>query len=216
MTKNIILVLSAIALIGIGLLIGVYGVGNSFGATSYDVSDLVGDVYQGKNHTLIFRDGIFQGAPISSLNVIGAATIGSTLDVTGALISGAFTQGGGINATSTSGVAVPLLASNFDTENVIDVTLNVQDATLSFPASSTLTSFIPSAGQTRTLFVRNATTTAAMDLTISGGTGVLLKMASSTNVAIIPGDTDGSNYAKLELIRKADTDIELLLSIFND
>lgn len=93
MTKNIILVLSAIALIGIGLLIGVYGVRSSFGSTVYDVSNLVGDVYQGMNHTLIFKDGIFQGAPIatttaisigSTLDVTGATTLGSTLGVTGA------------------------------------------------------------------------------------------------------------------------------------
>lgn len=123
--------------------------------------------------------------------------------------------GGGIFATSTSGTVVPLLASNFDKETVVDVTLNVQDATLSFPASSTI-SFLRNPGDTKVLFIRNATTTAAMDLTISGGTGVLLKMASSTNVAIVPGDTDGSNYAKIELIKKADKDIEALLSIFND
>lgn len=133
---------------------------------------------------------------------------------TSVFTAGTLTEGGGITATSTSGTVVPLLASNFDVENVIDVTLNVQDATLSFPATSTLTSFIPTAGQKRTLYIRNASTTAAMDLTITGGTGVLLKKATTT--AVVYGDTDGANYARIELTRKSNTDIEALLQIFMD
>jgi len=53
-----------------------------------------------------------------------------------------------------------------------------------------------------------------MDLTISGGTGVLLKAATSTK--IIPGDTDGANYGTITFTRKANTDIEALLDIFVD
>lgn len=125
-------------------------------------------------------------------------------------VGGALTQGGGIRATSTTGTVVPLLAADFDNENMIDITLNVQDATLSFPATTTLGSnFLPTAGMMRTFFIRNATTTASMDLTITGGTGFLLKKATST--AIILGDTDGAGYAELNLIRKANTDIEVLL-----
>ena len=131
-------------------------------------------------------------------------------------VGGAFTQGGGIRATSTTGTVVPLLAADFDNENMIDVTLNVQDATLSFPATTTLGSnFLPTAGMMRTFFVRNATTTASMDITLTGGTGMLLKKATSS--AIIMGDTDGGNYAQFNLIRKANTDIEVLLvNIFHD
>ena len=133
-------------------------------------------------------------------------------------VSGAFTQGGGITATSTSGNAVPLLATDFDTENVIDVTLNVLDATLTFPATTTLTGVVPTPGMTRTIFIRNASTTAAMDLTVNGGTGVLMKYASTTpaNVGVITGDTDGANYARVDLLRKANTDIEALVTMFKD
>lgn len=144
----------------------------------------------------------------------GGITITGATTLTGATTATTFTQGGGINATSTSGTVVPLLAADFDTENVIDVTLNVQDATLSFPATTTLTSFIPTAGQSRTLLVRNASTTAAMDVTIAGGTGVLLKKATTT--AVIYGDTDGANYGIITLTRKSNTDIEAMLNIFMD
>jgi len=125
------------------------------------------------------------------------------------------TVGGGIRATSTTGAVVPLVASDFNEEKVIDVTLNQVDATLSFPASSTLASFAPRPGDVRTIYVRNATTTSTMDLTISGGTGVLMKQATSTGV-MIPGDTDGANFARLDLIRKANGDFELLVEVFKD
>jgi len=166
-----------------------------------------------------YNDGYYSELDITTTGTLTAATgtFSSTLGITGATTASTFTQGGGVTSTSTSGSVVPLLASAFDTENVIDVMLNVQDATLSFPASSTLTSFIPTSGQTRTLFIRNATTTASIDLTISGGTGVLLKNASSSPSApTISGDTDGANYGVITLIRKANTDIEALLEIFKD
>lgn len=144
----------------------------------------------------------------------------STFPTTRALqIGGAFTQGGGVRATSTSGTVVPLLATDFDTENLIDVTLNVQSGTLSFPATTSLAStFLPATGMVRELFVRNATTTAATALTISGGTGILVKFASSTpaTTGLMSGDTDGANMAKVVLIRKANTDIEALVTFFKD
>lgn len=145
--------------------------------------------------------------------VDGVAVIDGSGNITGT--QGTFTQGGGVRATSTTALVVPLLATDFDTENVIDVTLNTGSGVLSFPATSTLTSFIPVAGQTRTIFIRNATTTASVDLGVSGGTGVLLKVASSSP-AFIAGDTDGSNYGVVTLLRKANTDIEALFSMYKD
>lgn len=124
------------------------------------------------------------------------------------------TQGGGVKATSTTGSADTLLYSNFDTENMIDYTANVSSVTLTLPASSTLKNFIPTVGQTRTIYIRNATTSANINLTISGGTGTLLKKATSS--ATIYGDTDGANFGRIDFIRKANTDIEALLSIFAD
>lgn len=128
-------------------------------------------------------------------------------------VHGVFTQGGGVRATSTVNAAETLLASDFDEENVIDYTLNQQDATLTLPASTTIPG-IPYAGNVRSVYIRNATTTAAMDLTIAGGTGTILKKATST--ATIKGDTDGDNYARIDFVRKANTDIDALLNIFID
>lgn len=166
------------------------------GDTNYDSLDVT-DGYKVDGTTIIDGSGNLDGVITSDTGSV------TTL-----------TQGGSIYSTSTSGTVIPLLAAAFDVESVIDVTLNVSDATLSFPATSTLSSFIPTAGQFRTVYVRNASTTAAMDLTVSGGTGVLLKKATTT--AIIYGDTDGANFARITLTRKANTDIEALLEIFVD
>jgi len=144
--------------------------------------------------------------------VSGSATFSSTLTGTGATTLATFTQGGGIRATSTVNSAETLLAADFDVENVIAYTLNVQDATLTLPATSTLSSFIATAGQTRSIFIRNATTTASMDLTIAGGTGMNLLVASSTKVIV--GNTSGSNSTRLDFVRRADTDIDVTMSIF--
>lgn len=134
-------------------------------------------------------------------------------------VYGVFTQGGGVRATSTSNSAETLLASDIDTENVVDYTANVSSVTLTLPASSTMTGLVPKAGLTRTIFIRNATTTAAINLTLAGGTGTILKQATSSNQAgakTIYGDTDGDNYARLDLIRKANTDIDVLMTVFRD
>lgn len=123
------------------------------------------------------------------------------------------TVGGDVRATSTTGTVVPLLATDFDNEAAIDVTANVSSVTLSFPASSTL-SIIPNPGDTKKFVVRNATTTAATSITFSGGTGMLFKKATTT--AVLPGDTDGANYANIILTRKANRDVEVLYNGFTD
>lgn len=148
------------------------------------------------------------------LSVADDLSVTDALSVSGATALETLTQGGGITSTSTSGNAVPIQATDIDVENVVDVTLNVSDATLSFAASSTFSAIVPNAGDTRTIRVRNATTTPTMDITITGGTGMLLKKATTT--AILFGDTDGANHVKLELLRKANTDIEIFATFFGD
>lgn len=150
-----------------------------------------------------------------TFSATGAATFGGALSITGALTSGLFTQGGGVTASST-GASVTMAGTEFDTENVLDYTINgaaTTDVTLTLSASTT--AICPStAGQSRTIYIRNATTSATADLTVAGGTGVLLKKATTT--AVIYGDTDGANFARLDIVKKANTDCEALMSIFMD
>lgn len=130
--------------------------------------------------------------------------------------SESFGQGifvGGRVASSTVNSAETLLSSTLENATVLDYTLNVQDATLTFPATSTI-GFMRTVGDTKTFFVRNATTTAAMDITFAGGTGMNYKKATSTKILV--GDTDGSNFAKVTLIRKANTDIDMIVDLYVD
>ena len=120
-------------------------------------------------------------------------------------------DGGGIRATSTVNSAETLLATDLNKAKVIAYTLNVQNATLTLPATSTLSSFIQLAGESRTIFIRNASTT-AKTLTIAGGTGMNLLVASTTNA--MPGNTSGSNSARLEFTRRADKDIDVTMDIY--
>lgn len=181
-----------IVVVAILVLVGGNSSANLGGTTNFDLLDTT-DGYAVDGTTVINGSGVFVGQLTST---------------------SALTQGGGIRATSTINSAETLTATDFDTENVIAYTLNVQSATLTLPASSTLSSFIPTAGQMRTVLVRNATTTAGLNLTIAGGTGTILKKATST--AVIYSDTDGDNYARLDFVRKTNSDIDVLMSIFAD
>lgn len=126
---------------------------------------------------------------------------------------GGQTVGGCITATSTTAAVGTLRTSEFQNCSVIDYTVNVADVTLTL-AASTSPAYPTLPGETRTIFIRNASTTATADLTIAAGTGVLLKKATTT--AVIYGDTDGANFAKLVFTRKANKDIEALLNIYMD
>ena len=149
--------------------------------------------------------------PASTAVYTGALTVTGATSISGALTSGAMTQGGGIYASSTANAAETLPASYFDTENVLDYTVNGANNTLTLPASSTLTAFIPTAGQTRELLIRNATTTANVNITISAGAG--MNLASSTQATIV-GNTSGASYGLLKFIRKANTNIDVIMTTF--
>lgn len=125
--------------------------------------------------------------------------------------SGLF-QGGRV-ASSTTSNAGTLLASSIENATVIDYTLNLSDVTLTLPATSTI-GFMRNPGDTKVFYVRNATTTATMDITFAGGTGMNYKKATSTKILV--GDTDGSNSARITLIRKANTDIDAIVDLFVD
>lgn len=120
---------------------------------------------------------------------------------------------GGEYATSTSGAQMPLVAGAIENVSTIRATLNVVDTTLTFPASSTI-GFMRNSGDTRVYWVKNATTTAAMDITFAAGTGMNFKNATTTKILI--GDTDGGNAARVTLIRQADSDIDMYLELFVD
>lgn len=86
-------VLAGIALLAIGFVLGVVGMkavpSTNLGGTSYDRTNLVGDVYQGLNSVLMMSAGVFVG-PINSSGAVtlsGTSVLSGTASVTGSLTS---------------------------------------------------------------------------------------------------------------------------------
>lgn len=170
-----------------------------------------GAFLQGQVQTdaFLFING-FAGGSTQQFLVDGSGNISAT----GSNTLNTLTQGGGITTTATTSTTYTAAAADFATANEVDITPNGASLTYTLPASSTLSSFIPTAGQTRTVFFRNATTTANVNITIAGGTGTFLR-TSATSSPIIVGNTAGSSYGKIDFIRKSNTDIAALLTEFN-
>lgn len=112
-------------------------------------------------------------------------------------------DGGGVRATSTNDITATLLAADFDKEKMIVFTPNVTGITLTLPASSTMTSFLPNAGENREIILCNGTTTSGASFTLAEGTGINLHQATSS-LAIQDGDCAMLNFTKA-----SDKDFEL-------
>ena len=109
-------------------------------------------------------------------------------------------------ATSTTGTTQTLKAADVAPDgvayDVVLLTPNVGDVTLTFPASSTLPSFLPTAGMSATQCWYNASTTAGIDITFAAGAGMDFEVSSST-VSANTAVSDGSVCFKF--IRKPKT-----------
>ena len=92
-----------------------------------------------------------------------------------------------VNSTSTIQTAQTLVATDIATYQSVILTPNTGDLTLTFPASSTLSTFIPTAGDRTEQCWYNATTTAGIDVTFAAGTGIDLEVATTTASALAPG-----------------------------
>lgn len=110
------------------------------------------------------------------------------------------TFGGNVLATSSVGSATYTAASLQNTTLIQHTAASA--LTVALPASSTLTGIIPKAGDSRTIYL-NAITS---NITVTGGTGTDLNSATSTPRVIANG------VARLDFIRKANSDIEVLFT----
>ena len=100
--------------------------------------------------------GGFPGPDIySELNIYG--------NVTSGLIS---------LATSTAGTGQVFTEAQLRDNKILDIVLNVQSATYTMPATSTMISLLPDIGMTREWFIHNATSTSGIVLTIVTGAGM--------------------------------------------
>lgn len=112
-----------------------------------------------------------------------------------------FTQGGVYYATTTANATASLLATDVDEESYIAITPTGAALTLTLPATSTLTNFIPNAGDFRTIIIENGAT-AATTTTIAAGAGMDLQEPDGQNVVI-----GQNNYAILTFYRQSNGDM---------
>lgn len=126
-----------------------------------------------------------------------------------AVTTGTFTQGGTVLATTTSGTTFGALSqSQLSVNSLITLTPNVSSATSTLPATSTMTTLLATAGDTRSWTLVNGTSTSAIRVGIAAGTGINLTSNTLNNVQIQP---DGS--ARLTCTRLTNTDVHCGVSI---
>jgi hypothetical protein len=127
-----------------------------------------------------------------------------------------FTAGGNTCFSSSTVASVGTIPNLAPETNCIDYTVNVADVTLTTLASTS--AWMPQLrNETKTLWIRNASTTATADIILAGGTGINMKSASSTSGKFtIFGDTGADNYARIDFTRQADTDVNAIVTTFTD
>lgn len=149
--------------------------------------------------------GEVRGTTFTSTGAVtfgGAATLSGTLSVSGATTLDELTQGGSVLATSTTGTATILATSDLLTYSTWEVTPNTADLTYTFPASSTMATLVPSAGDFREWTIINATSTAAIDVIFAAGTGSAIKGSCGGGLTL-----DEASHGTLRIARKANSDL---------
>lgn len=110
------------------------------------------------------------------------------------------TIGGNVFATSSQGTVTYTAASLLYAQLIQHTATAAVTATL--PASSTMTSFAPKAGDTREIFLAPITSM----VTLAGGTGTDLNTSSSTKACL------AGSICQLQFVRKSNTDFEVLMT----
>lgn len=117
----------------------------------------------------------------NSTGWVGPITTGSnTITTGGNLKAGSLTITGTQNSTSTPATSYTLKAADITGYSAVVVTPNIGALTWTLPASSTLTAFLPNAGNETGIWFEDATGTAAATLTLVANTGVSVSVASSS------------------------------------
>lgn len=131
-------------------------------------------------------------------------------------VAGPFAYGKTCYATSTSASGTLQASEVTDTQCIVVNTLGAATNDITITLAASTTQFCPAReGAVKRWYIQNATTSATSDLTIAGGTGVALKQATSSGVTI-PGDTDGQNFAIVEVKRNANTDCTAFINVYKD
>ena len=177
-----------------------------------------------------FNEGLYTALPIqttSTLTTASGLTADSAVITNAASVGSTFSAGGlatlnggqlrsSTNATSTDQTSLTLVQADILNYDTLLITPNTGALTYTLPATSTLTSFVPTAGDMVEQCWYNATTTSAATVTVTAGTGMdLERVATSTtsgSVAVLAIPSQGS--ACFKFVRQTDTDISVLMTSF--
>lgn len=124
------------------------------------------------------------------LMVTGSSTLSKTLTTTSTTTIKSVTERGNTLSTTTgTGTVVPLSEADLLNYRFVLLTPGTVGDTNFFtvPASSTLTTFLPNAGDSSELVVQNSTTTAGAFLAFRPGAGVVRIAATTTATTTIGG-----------------------------
>ncbi len=125
-------------------------------------------------------------------------------------------------ATTSNGTSITLTANEFRAwanSSIVSFTpIATAASTFTFPASSTVSNLVPHAGDRQSFCFRNATSTAGVQITLAGSTGINLVVASSSVSAVGSKLVNSGKVACITLIRQAPTattfDIDALLTAY--
>ena len=125
-----------------------------------------------------------------------------------------YQSGGDRYATSSTASTYTLTATEFNGDKTyIDWNAGLNTTLTTMATTSMDFMGIPYAGDERSYWFRSATTTAATTITLAAGTGVDIHHGDSTGDDLV---IDGLDLAKLTFIRKADTDVLLVMEKFTE
>ncbi len=179
-------------------------------------STLAGDSYTGFPNGATIGGGTYAADP--ALVVTGSITVSGTTTNAGAVYS---TGGSSVGGLASLTIAGALPASTTLTQanllnSFISVLPTTGSGTVFLPASTTLTNFLPNAGDCTRFVIFNATTTAGQMIGLAPGTGTLLEIASTTAAVntVSTGSTTPSRASIVTACRKANTDIIFMSSPF--
>jgi hypothetical protein len=151
------------------------------------------------------------GSTDDSWSVGGNLTVTGSTSVTGETVVEGFTQGGGVGTlTDANGGTYTLTQAELLASNYLKFAAGgagQEVVALTLPATSTMTTLIPTAGQCRTWIYDATALAAATTTTVTAGTGHDL-VAYTTNDDVI----DGNEFAEITMCRQSDGDVTTFTS----
>lgn len=186
-------IVSGVAILAVVLLgIAVFRGGVLGGTTHFQKESFVEGLYAGVNRVFeITRTGV--------LNLSAAANFSGTTTFDSEQLNS-------YPVATSSAASAALLSTDLPCNGTLLVSLPVGAVTLTTPASSTLSTKLPVAGDRCSVAIVNASTTAGQTVTLAAGTGWKIATTTEAQLVIHPG-----TVGILDIIRKTNTDFTALL-----